>query len=418
MTSLKAHTLLATLITQLLRFTAAPAGSARQSVFFSKQENQMRQVVVATLVALAFGAPAVGQSTLFASPPTLNFILDPNDEIFQALDICSSGAPIAFTISASPNITPIGGWLSADGSSTIANSSCAGITISVLTKGLAVGTYKGTITAKSTSNTVIVPVTLTVTNGPPLQINAICNAASYASGTISPGEVIVIFGSFEINNGTLQYDPNSLVPAVSTNQNGVYVLMNGVNSNSKLAQSFYSPLIYTSPTQISAVVPYNISPGTVSVSVNLGGYETSNVVSETMVPTVPGLFTANASGTGPGAILNQDYSLNSSTHPAAKGSVVVLYATGEGNTSPAGLTGVITQVRATAPITPIPLGTVQVLIDGIPANVTFAGEAPGMVSGVMQVNAQIPSQAHSGSVSVQISVGGVWTQSNVTVAVQ
>jgi uncharacterized protein (TIGR03437 family) len=46
------------------------------------------------------------------------------------------------------------------------------------------------------------------------------------------------------------------------------------------------------------------------------------------VTTAPGLFTQNASGSGPGAILNQDNSLNGPGNRAAKGSIVQVYLTG------------------------------------------------------------------------------------------
>jgi uncharacterized protein (TIGR03437 family) len=93
--------------------------------------------------------------------------------------------------------------------------------------------------------------------------------------------------------------------------------------------------------------------------------------------------------------------------------------TGEGQTTPQPVTGAITTANLPAPqVTPTPVQPVQVWIGGQPALYTYAGEAPGMVAGVMQLNVQIPSNAPSGALSIQVSVGGNVSQSGITVAVQ
>jgi uncharacterized protein (TIGR03437 family) len=61
---------------------------------------------------------------------------------------------------------------------------------------------------------------------------------------------------------------------------------------------------------------------------------------------------------------------------------------------------------------------VAVLIGGQPASVVFYGEAPGVISGVMQLNVQIPSNIPSGEIPVSVSVGGNSSQSGVTVSVR
>jgi trimeric autotransporter adhesin len=92
--------------------------------------------------------------------------------------------------------------------------------------------------------------------------------------------------------------------------------------------------------------------------------------------------------------------------------------TGEGQTAPAGMTGKVTTVSATPPLTPQPVLPVAVLIGGQPASVAFYSEAPGLVSGVMQLNVQIPESAPSGDVPILVSVGGNSTQNGVTISVQ
>jgi uncharacterized protein (TIGR03437 family) len=165
-------------------------------------------------------------------------------------------------------------------------------------------------------------------------------------------------------------------------------------------------------------VPYEIQ-GLLNPSVQVSYLgQTSTAFPLAPATTTPAIFTANGSGTGPAAALNQDSSYNAPNNPAAKGSYVVFYVTGEGQTSPAGVTGKVTTVSPTPPLTPQPLLPVAVLINGQPAFVAFYGEAPVEVSGVMQVNVQIPANAPSGNLPLQVSVGGVSSQNGVTLSVQ
>ena len=128
----------------------------------------------------------------------------------------------------------------------------------------------------------------------------------------------------------------------------------------------------------------------------------------------------NKQGTGPGAILNQDgITVNSSSTPEKAGNVIAIYMTGEGQTSPQGTDGVI--IPAVASALKHPLQTVTVTIGGIDAVVAYAGSAPGIVSGVMQVNAIIPPTVASGTQPVVVTVGSAKSQSGAgaaTVVVQ
>jgi uncharacterized protein (TIGR03437 family) len=170
---------------------------------------------------------------------------------------------------------------------------------------------------------------------------------------------------------------------------------------------------------VSAVVPYEmasvVSP---SVWIKYAG-QTSNVLQLTSVTTAPGLFTQNSSGSGPGAILNQDNSVNGPGNGAAKGSIVQVYLTGEGQTRPSSVTGAITAATLPPPqVTPGPLLAVGVTINGLPALYVYAGEAPGLVAGMMQLNVQIPANAASGDLPIVVSIGGKASQNGVTVSVQ
>jgi uncharacterized protein (TIGR03437 family) len=238
-------------------------------------------------------------------------------------------------------------------------------------------------------------------------ITAVVNAASFQNGPVSPGEVVTLGGAGlgPSNPAGLTLDQDG---RVSTQAGGVQVLFSG----------FAAPLTYVSSTQINAVVPYEIQ-GLVTpfAQVEYQG-RTSNAFSLTPTTTAPALFTSDGSGTGPAAALNQDYSYNAPNNPAPKGSYVVLYMTGEGQTAPPGVTGKVTTVSATPPLTPQPVLPVAVLIGLQPAFVAFYGEAPGLVSGVMQLNVQIPSNVPSGNLQITVFVGGNSSQSGVSVSVR
>jgi uncharacterized protein (TIGR03437 family) len=94
--------------------------------------------------------------------------------------------------------------------------------------------------------------------------------------------------------------------------------------------------------------------------------------------------------------------------------VISIYATGEGQTSPAGVTGSVTQSNTKTPVLPV-----TVTIGGTAAVVQYAASPPGEIAGVLQVNAVVPQSVAPGSaVPITVSVGGIASQANVTIAVK
>src|SRR5262249_25245616 len=146
------------------------------------------------------------------------------------------------------------------------------------------------------------------------------------------------------------------------------------------------PMVFASATQVNAIVPYEIGGRlNVSVQVEFQGVRSPAIVLR-VADTAPGIFTLSASctgggnGAGQGAILNQNFSINCATNPAAKGSVVQIFGTGEGDTNPRGATGFIIPASGTDLRLPRQLATLAVTIGGQPAEVLYAGSAPGLVS--------------------------------------
>jgi uncharacterized protein (TIGR03437 family) len=215
--------------------------------------------------------------------------------------------------------------------------------------------------------------------------------------------ILSIFGSGlgPPYSASLELDGNGLA---KTQLHGTRVLFNGVPA----------PLIYTSENQVGVIAPYGLAlGGAIQIVVECGGVR-SAAVEMAVAESAPGLFTLDSSGAGPGAVLNQDGSLNTPENPAEHGSIVVLYGTGEGQTEPAGQDGSIA-----GEVPPRPRGPVAVRIGGHEADVIYAGGAPGLVAGVIQVNARVPADLpETGEVPVILRVGGADSQPGVTLAVR
>jgi uncharacterized protein (TIGR03437 family) len=178
-------------------------------------------------------------------------------------------------------------------------------------------------------------------------------------------------------------------------------------------------MVYAAQNQVAPIVPYEVAgKASTNIQVEYNGLRTP-ALNMPVAPSAPALFTSHSTGIGQAAILNEDGSVNSSANPAAKGSVVVLFATGEGQTNPGGVDG---KLAAALPL-PAPLLPVTVLVGGPQgtgknAAVLYAGAAPTLVAGVLQINIVVPADAPSGNVPVSISVGGVSSGEMATVAIR
>lgn len=158
----------------------------------------------------------------------------------------------------------------------------------------------------------------------------IVNAASFLNTSISPGEIITIFG-MSLCPANLAYLTLDSDGKVATSAGGVRVLFDGVPA----------PMVYATQNQLAPIVPYAVAgKASTIIQVEYNGARTP-ALSMPVGPSAPALFTSNSSGIGQAAILNEDGSVNSKANPAAKGSVVVLFATGEGQTNPGGADGKI-----------------------------------------------------------------------------
>lgn len=237
--------------------------------------------------------------------------------------------------------------------------------------------------------------------GPPPVLSSVTNGASSLAGPIAAGEVVVLYGSGMGPAQLTQFRLNE-AGSVGAQLADTQVLFNGIPA----------PILYTWTTQIGAIVPYSVPGTSAQVVVSYQG-RSSVPVTVPIAASASGLFTIDATGNGQAAATNQDGSRNSAANPARLGSVLSLYATGEGQTFPAGIDG----KPASQPF-PQPLLPVTVAIGGQAGAVLYAGGALGLLPGVMQINVRIPNGIQPGNtVPVVLQVGSVSGEAGVTIAV-
>jgi uncharacterized protein (TIGR03437 family) len=244
-------------------------------------------------------------------------------------------------------------------------------------------------------------------------IFGVFSAASYASATVSPGELVTMFGS---NIGPAI--PAIMVVAggyAATTLGGVTVTIGGQSA----------PILYVSLNQVTVQFPYEVAiapgqPVVVSYGANIPATTTVSIAAA-----APGIFTADGSGVGEAAAINTGaisglVTLNSNTNPAKIGDTITLFLTGEGNYNLVPLvgstnTGLIIPVGF-APLPQLsPLPTVNIGGVDASAGVTYAGPVPGSILGVLQINVMVPLGSATGqAVPVTVSVGGISAQSSVT----
>ncbi|HTB20925.1 MAG TPA: protease pro-enzyme activation domain-containing protein [Bryobacteraceae bacterium] len=223
------------------------------------------------------------------------------------------------------------------------------------------------------------------------QIRYVLNAASLANTGLSPGLIFTIFGAAlgpPIGQG-LALDENG---DVASNLAGVSVLVNGTPA----------PLLYLGANQINAVAPYELASSigqSVVVQIDDNGVKSSSF-NATVVAAAPAIFSL---GNGQGAILNQDGSVNGPNNPAARGTYIQIFGTGEGQTNPAGVDGQI--ANESVANLPRPVAPFSLTIGGVSATYSYAGTAPQSFAGLFQVDALIPASVKTGNQPVILKVG-------------
>ena len=230
---------------------------------------------------------------------------------------------------------------------------------------------------------------------------SVVNSASLLAGPVAPGAIVSLFGLGigPVTPATGAIDSSGVLPTLLAQ---TQVLFGGQPA----------PLFYVQDSEITAQVPYEIAGlSKADVEVIYQG-QSRGKVTVPVAASAPAIFTVSA-GTGLAEAVNQDGTLNSTVDAAPRGSVISLYATGEGITQPAGVDG-----QPAASSSPQPVLPATVTIGGVTADVLYAAETPGFV-GLFLVNARVPSSlTTTGLVPVVLRVGTASSQNGVTIAVR
>lgn len=205
-------------------------------------------------------------------------------------------------------------------------------------------------------------------------------ATSIPRAVVSPGEIVTLAGS-RLGPANAVSSPDT-TGTVSTTLAGVRLLFDGVAA----------PVTAVESGAITAVAPYGIAgKATVAVTAEVNGLR-SNTLTLAVLPVVPRLFTQSGftpcflgnTTIPPAAAVNENGRPNS-FDGAPIGSSVSLFATGVGLLSPPAADGTI----LSQPPLPAPALPISVTSGNRQLEVTYAGNAPGMVAGAIQVNVRL-----------------------------
>ena len=243
--------------------------------------------------------------------------------------------------------------------------------------------------------------TMNLNQSVPAQIMAVTDSASFTVGPLAPLQLITIFGKGLGPKAGIAATPTG--GSFPTKLGGTSVLIEGVSA----------AILYASDTVVNAVVP-NMSGEGINYLEIIAAAGTSELIATWVINCAPTIFSQDGSGVGPGAISNQDGTLNSPANPAARGSTISVYGTGGGKTNPSTLEGQI--VTSAAPLVVAPYLYAGFGTEFVP--VAYAGAAPGLVNGALQVNVIVPTNIQPGSrVPIYLQCSPYLSQGGITVSV-
>jgi uncharacterized protein (TIGR03437 family) len=263
-------------------------------------------------------------------------------------------------------------------------------TTSPFTRTIAPLANQSAIANLTISGVTILPWTYDAAVAPP-NITSVVNAGN--SGTdIAPGSLISVYGNqlSPVNMATAEIPLPTALANSCLSVNGLPV-----------------PILYVSPTQVNAQMPYQ-AIGNVTLILRTPGGQSNNY-NLVVEPNAPSVFIASVgSDTNiPTVVRNDDNELVTPSHPIHRKSntALIIYLTGLGPTTPSVPSG------QPGPSNPLAFSTVQptVTLGGTTLPVLFSGLAPGMV-GVDQINVSVPFTVPDGmSVPLVITQGSVST---------
>lgn len=241
-------------------------------------------------------------------------------------------------------------------------------------------------------------------SGEPFYSSAsIVNAAANIAGPLAPNSIATIYGanlSYSTRGITQQDVQGGSLPYVLANT-GVRVWVNNIAA----------ALYFVSPSQINFLVPSALTPGTATVVVTMNGHA-GPAVTVDIAPAAPAFFQFNAQEV---AAAHADGTPVSDDQPARPGEIVVLYATGLGQTAPP---VVYAELATKAASIQNQVG-LQILVGGSQVDakaVYYAGLAPGF-AGLYQINLQLPSNVGPNP-EIRVGTASVISPANLIIPVR
>ena len=248
-----------------------------------------------------------------------------------------------------------------------------------------------------------------------LSIDVLNAATQSGRGGIAPGELITLTGFGIGPDIGVVYQPDAQ-GNVPTQLGGVQVLFDGAPV----------PVLYAQSRQINAIAPVGLgatgTPHNVTVTYNTQQF--GPAVAQATFGSA-GIFRLQIGQSAQAVAINQDGTLNGPTNPAARGSIVAVWGTGYGQTNPPCPTGGLNFPDA-VPLSPgisaqIYNADPKLLGVQAPAPVKYAGSAPTLVCGIVQINFQVPENVAPGAYSFSPWIAGngtIGSPTGATIAVK
>ena len=217
----------------------------------------------------------------------------------------------------------------------------------------------------------------------------VVSSATHLQGPIAPGEVMSIFGSSIGPDVPVSAQPD-MSGKISTTLAGLSVLVGGIPA----------PILYASKGQLNVLAPFGIAAGRSEIQVQ--GASPLPPLPVTVSDTAPSIFYVDdLTQLAYSFALNQDGTLNAWYNPARWSSILTVYVTGLGPMEPAQFDGAIGVAGASKPEYPIIVRIGDSLSP--PADITYMGDAPGLVEGIVQINVRLPARSGPQQVGVFVS---------------
>jgi uncharacterized protein (TIGR03437 family) len=243
----------------------------------------------------------------------------------------------------------------------------------------------------------------------------VLNAATQSGrGGIAPGELVTLTGFGIGPDSGVVYQPDAQ-GNVPTQLAGVQVLFDGVPV----------PILYAQSKQINAIAPVGSAVnGTRQVTMTYNNRQFGPAIATATFGS-PGIFRLQIGQSAQAVAMNQDGTANGPTNPAARGSIVTVWGTGYGQTDPPCQSGGLNPPYAAS----LSRGMSALIYNAdpslmgvqVPASVTYAGSAPTLVCGVVQINFQVPENIAPGSYSFSPWIAGngmIGSPTSATIAVK